>query len=736
MVPGHNQSYLPFYDEISQRSGGKTYLVTQDTPVRKYWSLVTAFHDICDASIGSVTVYSDIHDITRNQSQSTGSFVVDSSLGRDTVFGIIVEDEEDHLIDNVVFENELGEVYGPYSHIATTFDTINLKTISFGLTRHQPFGDTQHVGHVWKYTVRWHVPEVPREAVVMVTSRPVSEEIRGDFDVSMWTSAMSNHVNVTHEHPLIIYASVTKDGAPVIDASVHVSVEIITATQKFNIAPFELKDTGNGDPDLMSGDGVYSRMLVEYPAVGRYVFTVHVSSLKNQTRVISQVNASEVSHVPWLRTCCGSSVITEDSQLLDIEQVRRVTHGSAVTVTSIPDHDTLNKITPSRIADLDIKLVMESQSLLASWTAPGDNNDHGAVSRYLFVFSSSISHLLGGHVMHVSEVSPDVTTLALVRQDNAGTGVRHELQFESSLGQHFYVGLIGIDNANNSGKISNLVKLKLPPQVISLRDESDPEMQVENNDSQTMVILGVCVSLLLLAIFLIIAVLYFVKCRNRKFPRHVPNSSGHVATCRDDLTDNTSCSSDARNNSGNNLMPDLGSHIRTISGARPSPGPYLFTAPPPSLPDSTPTYWSATKLLTEHEQRALAMSYAPLTGGHLSSIHEEYIGYPEEYPDDDSLTYSITSRERSIRDAGISNPSFRHSSGATLLQPPHLALEEESDSGSHVSQVVDTYPRGLSPETPVRFSTAVQTIAPSTIARLRQNNTYLASLKTRNVSLV
>ena len=41
------------------------------------------------------------------------------------------------------------------------------------------------------------------------------------------------------------------------------------------------------------------------------------------------------------------------------------------------------------------------------------------------------------------------------------------------------------------------------------------------------------------------------------------------------------------------------------------------------------------------------------------------------------------------------------------------------------------------PETPVRFSTAVQTIAPSTIARLRQNNTYLASLqKTRNVSLV
>ena len=43
---------------------------------------------------------------------------------------------------------------------------------------------------------------------------------------------------------------------------------------------------------------------------------------------------------------------------------------------------------------------------------------------------------------------------------------------------------------------------------------------------------------------------------------------------------------------------------------------------------------------------------------------------------------------------------------------------------------------GPDPDTPVRFSTAVQTIAPSTIARLRQNDTYLASLRTRNVSLV
>ena len=101
----------------------------------KYWGLVTALRDICDEAImGSVTVASDIHTISDQRQSSSGEFLVDTSLGRDTVFGIIVEDEEDHLIDSVVFENENGEVYGPYSHIATTFDAINMKTLSFGLS--------------------------------------------------------------------------------------------------------------------------------------------------------------------------------------------------------------------------------------------------------------------------------------------------------------------------------------------------------------------------------------------------------------------------------------------------------------------------------------------------------------------------------------------------------------------------------------------------------------------------
>ena len=45
---------------------------------------------------------------------SSGNFLIDSTLGRDTQFGIYVEDEEDHLIKSVRFTDSKGRNYGPF----------------------------------------------------------------------------------------------------------------------------------------------------------------------------------------------------------------------------------------------------------------------------------------------------------------------------------------------------------------------------------------------------------------------------------------------------------------------------------------------------------------------------------------------------------------------------------------------------------------------------------------------
>ena len=69
-----------------------------------------------------------------------GSFIIDETLGRDTLFGILVEDEEDHLVRSVSFTDPRGLPYGPYTKMSSTFDPVNLKTINY-VGRAPPFGD-------------------------------------------------------------------------------------------------------------------------------------------------------------------------------------------------------------------------------------------------------------------------------------------------------------------------------------------------------------------------------------------------------------------------------------------------------------------------------------------------------------------------------------------------------------------------------------------------------------------
>merc|ERR1719362_1685665 len=69
---------------------------------------------------------------------SSGNFLIDSTLGRDTQFGIYVEDEEDHLIKSVRFTDSKGRNYGPFLRMSSDFDLVNFKTINFPDGQHSP----------------------------------------------------------------------------------------------------------------------------------------------------------------------------------------------------------------------------------------------------------------------------------------------------------------------------------------------------------------------------------------------------------------------------------------------------------------------------------------------------------------------------------------------------------------------------------------------------------------------
>ena len=87
-----------------------------------------------------ITVHENLIEMN-GHSSSTGQFIVDETLGRDTRFGIYVDDEEDHLIRSVTFTDTKGSLFGPYTSMSSLYDIINLKTVNFPVGEAPPFDD-------------------------------------------------------------------------------------------------------------------------------------------------------------------------------------------------------------------------------------------------------------------------------------------------------------------------------------------------------------------------------------------------------------------------------------------------------------------------------------------------------------------------------------------------------------------------------------------------------------------
>ena len=138
LVPENRNKPLDFYDEIAQASGGKSYVFrATSSPIgtQTFHQITESFKDLrkLDTDFPSdvaVTVYSQA--TTRAVSLTTkGSFSVDSTLGRETVFGILVDDVVNHYINSVTFTDSDGQKYGPYSSFTNDYNVINFKTINF-----------------------------------------------------------------------------------------------------------------------------------------------------------------------------------------------------------------------------------------------------------------------------------------------------------------------------------------------------------------------------------------------------------------------------------------------------------------------------------------------------------------------------------------------------------------------------------------------------------------------------
>jgi hypothetical protein len=292
------------------------------------------------------------------------------------------------------------------------------------------------MGTEWKYRIGWHSQllqgggggsgnRAPKDAVVFVTMNLKDGGGNKDVDITakddqivvrMWTNSDSSSDIVTAQHPLALFVSVTARGGvvSVTGALVTVTVQVrmtmaaenassAAAVLVTTLPPLRLLDNGNADPDMLAGDGVYSRYMTRYPGVGRYTFMVtaimkrgddmHVKEEDEESKFyFPAVNQSDIGPPHIRTTCCGSSVPVFGEHLPAVmrKPFRRVVEGSAINLLAVPAAGERDRMPPSRIGDLLVRVQAETGSLLAAWTAPGNNFDEGTVSGYRCFFLSNI----------------------------------------------------------------------------------------------------------------------------------------------------------------------------------------------------------------------------------------------------------------------------------------------------------------------------------------------------------
>ena len=137
-------SYLPFYDTVSTLMNGKTYIVKNNNHIIDFYvRLNEAFADILRSDARYPTEIPEfVHKqefVGERKMSTVGNFLIDSTLGRDTQFGIYVEDEEEHLIKSITFKDSKGKRYGPFTRMSSSFDLVNFKTINFPAGQAPPF---------------------------------------------------------------------------------------------------------------------------------------------------------------------------------------------------------------------------------------------------------------------------------------------------------------------------------------------------------------------------------------------------------------------------------------------------------------------------------------------------------------------------------------------------------------------------------------------------------------------
>uniref|UniRef100_A0A8C1VGP1 VWFA domain-containing protein n=1 Tax=Cyprinus carpio TaxID=7962 RepID=A0A8C1VGP1_CYPCA len=336
-----------------------------------------------------------------------------------------------------------------------------LKTVTLNVPGTAEPGD-------WQYSIQTTILQA---LTLTVTSQAAQADVP-----PITVKTRMNQKSSDGTKPMIVFAEVSQNYRPVINAEVWATLESETGIEH----TFQLLDNGAG-ADASQGDGIYSRYFTKM-VNGRSSLKVRVKNQEGQTRLA----APKKSGAPYVPGYVVNGVVQLNppkppvsEEPLEVGSFTRTATGESFEVTlsgTAPPN-----FPPNRITDLSAEI--QEDTVLLSWTAPGEDLDQGTAKSYEIRWSFDLDMLRdsfsNGHVVNTAAVSPQ----------EAGSVEQHSfnLSFPIQNGTTLSFAIQSEDEVNATSETSNIAQASKILRAPKPPGISNPGMNL------TVLVISVCV---------------------------------------------------------------------------------------------------------------------------------------------------------------------------------------------------------------------------------------------------
>uniref|UniRef100_A0A8C2CUI2 Chloride channel accessory 1 n=1 Tax=Cyprinus carpio TaxID=7962 RepID=A0A8C2CUI2_CYPCA len=353
-----------------------------------------------------------------------GTVSVDQTVGNKTSFVIIYEIS----LPSIFIQSPSGSIY-----TQTNMSNDDLyKTVTLKVLGTAEPGD-------WKYSIQTTSNQA---FTITVTSQAAHDVVPPIIVKTHMNQQFNDGIK-----PMTVYAEVSQNYRPVINAEVWATLESETGLTH----TLQLLDNGAG-ADAFKDDGVYSRFFTKM-LNGRSSLKVRVKNQDGQTRfAVAYVPGYVINGVVQLNP--PKPPVSEEP--LEVGNFTRTATGESFEV-KLSGTTPLN-FPPNRITDLSAEI--QKDTVLLSWTAPGEDLDQGTAKSYEIRWSFDLdmlrSSFSNGHAVNTAGISPQ----------KAGSDEKYSfnLSFPIQNCITVFFAVQSKDNQNATSETSNIAQAsKIPP---------------------------------------------------------------------------------------------------------------------------------------------------------------------------------------------------------------------------------------------------------------------------------